>query len=86
MGAAYTSMIAYLISLLMHARYAKKIEEELFPLHYFIFPIILLSAAVGVFYCFGSSFIIRMLFIISGLLYVLLTEKVLLKKLVMHQK
>lgn len=85
-GAAYTSTIAYLISLLMHARYAKKIEKELFPLRYFILPIIFLSAAVVVFYCFESSFIIRMLFIIGGILYVLLTEKELLRKLVINRK
>ena len=37
-AAAYTTLVAYIIAFILHARYAKKIEPELYPLKMFISP------------------------------------------------
>ena len=43
-AAAYTTLASYLISFMLHTRYAKKLEPNLYPLKRFLYPLIELLA------------------------------------------
>lgn len=58
-GAAFTTLIAYIISLSMHYKYARKIEKNLFSIKIFILPIIIVILITGVYYIFLESLIVR---------------------------
>lgn len=59
MAAAYTTLIAYFIAFVLHARYAKKLEDSLYPLKTFIRPIVHITVVVLIFYCFIELWFIR---------------------------
>lgn len=58
-AAAYTTLASYLLAFYLHAKYAKKLENELYPLATFILPIIQILIAVIVFYVFMDCWYIR---------------------------
>lgn len=58
-AAAYTTFVSYFISFVLHARYAKKLEAELYPIRLFIRPIIHIFVTVAIFYLFINKWTIR---------------------------
>ena len=58
-AAAYTTLASYLISFVLHTRYAKKLEPNLYPLKRFIYPLIELLVVTILFYMFEETFAIR---------------------------
>ena len=58
-AAAYTTLASYLISFMLHTRYAKKLEPNLYPLKRFLYPLIELLAMTILFYVFEETFAIR---------------------------
>ena len=58
-AAAYTTLAFYLISFMLHTRYAKKLEPNLYPLKRFLYPLIELLAVTILFYVFEEIFAIR---------------------------
>lgn len=51
-AAAYTTLIAYLVAFILHARYAKKLEKNLYPMHIFIPSLMHILIAIVLFYIF----------------------------------
>jgi len=49
-AAAYTTLISYFVAFVLHARYAKKLKNELYPIKFFIKPILLIAISVATFY------------------------------------
>ncbi len=49
-AAAYTTLVSYLLSFVLHARYAKRLEPDLYPLKFFVPSILQLTVAVLIFY------------------------------------
>ncbi|WOO38851.1 oligosaccharide flippase family protein [Anaerocolumna sp. AGMB13020] len=58
-AAAYTTLAAYLISLILHAIYAKKLEPGLYPIRAFVRPIVLIIISTILFYIFKDYSFIR---------------------------
>lgn len=58
-GAAYTTLISYILSLILHYRYSRKINNEVFGLKQYIFPLIIVFLSVSVFYMFINVWYIR---------------------------
>lgn len=58
-AAAYTSLTSYLIAFVLHARYAKKLEKNLYPLKTFIAPFGQLLITCVIFYCFVEKWYLR---------------------------
>lgn len=67
-GAAYTTLISYLISLFLHYNYSKKINSELFPLKQFFVPSFIVICSIIIFYIFVDSWVIRwgIVFLLTG--------------------
>lgn len=59
MAAAYTTLVSYLVSFVLHYIDGKHINKELFPLKSYVFPMIMVVLCVGVYYVFVDSVIIR---------------------------
>jgi len=58
-AASYTTLASYLVSFVLHSRYAKKLEPTLYPLSTFLRPTIHLLVLVLVFYVFVDQWFIR---------------------------
>ena len=63
-AAAYTTLASYLISFVLHSRYARKLEPNLYPLRQFMEPIIHLLTVTVIFYAFKNQFVIRWLLMV----------------------
>lgn len=75
MAAAYTTLFSYVVALFLHASYAKKMEKDLYPIRYFIVPILEIIIAVFAFYLFMNSFWIRWILAALFVLIEALTHK-----------
>ena len=51
-AAAYTTLAAYLVALILHARYAKKLDKDIYPIKMFLPSLIHIAAATAIFYLF----------------------------------
>lgn len=58
-AAAYTTLVSYLVAFLLHARYAKKLEKDLYPLKHFVDSLVHILIAVLMFYVLMDSPIVR---------------------------
>lgn len=58
-GAAYATLMSYVISLLLNARSSQKLERNLYPLKMFIVPILYLVITTGLFYLLIDSVLYR---------------------------
>lgn len=63
-AAAYTTLASYLISFVLHSRYARKLEPNLYPLGQFMKPILHLLTVTVIFYAFKNQFVIRWLLMV----------------------
>lgn len=64
-AAAYTTLTAYIVSLVMHASYAKKMEKELYPLKMFVRPLIHIGISTALFYALMDRGVIRWVMMLS---------------------
>lgn len=58
-AAAYTTLSSYIISFMLHSRYARKLEPNLYPLKQFINPFVNLLVVTVAFYVFKEQPVIR---------------------------
>ncbi len=58
-AAAYTTLVSYLVAFLLHARYAKKLEKDLYPLKHFADSVVHILIAVLMFYVLMDKPIVR---------------------------
>ena len=58
-AAAYTTLASYFFALILHARYAKRLERELYPIKTFVPSLIQILVAIVFFYCFCDELVIR---------------------------
>lgn len=63
-AAAVTTLVSYIISLVLHYKFAKNINREVFPFKLFLGSLFLLGISIIVFYMFIECFIIR--YIVCG--------------------
>lgn len=49
-AAAYTTLFSYLMAFILHSRYAKKIEPDLYPLKMFIRPLVHIGVVIVLYY------------------------------------
>ena len=57
-AAAYTTLFSYLLAFVLHARYAKKLEPDVYPLKSFVRPLAHIFGAMIVFYLFMNEWYI----------------------------
>lgn len=74
-AAAYTTLASYIISFILHFRYAKKLEPTLYPLLIFVLPFAIIIVSCILFYSFMDNWMARM-----GILLVYLLISTYLKK------
>lgn len=87
MSAAFTTLISYLISFLLHVIYAKKLEPELYPLKTFLGPFAQIIVIVFIFYKFINIWYIRWgLAFIYCIIFVFINRKNIYKIFFIHTK
>lgn len=59
-AAAYTTLVSYLMAFVLHARYAKKMEPDLYPISFFIRPFLNIIVMVIIFYLFLDRCAVRL--------------------------
>jgi O-antigen/teichoic acid export membrane protein len=79
-AAAYTTIVAYMIALLLHANNAKKLEKDLYPIRVFKSAILQLSFTVIVFYIFKEQWYIRWTFLAVYFVFMAIINKKLIKE------
>ena len=58
-AAAFTTVVSYIVSFLLHGIKSKKLEPELYPLTFFCIPVIEIASASILFYIFVDNLFIR---------------------------
>lgn len=59
MGAAFTTLFSYIVSFLMHYRYSKKLNSELYPFKIYLLPLAIVTLMTIVSYVFLDVWIVR---------------------------
>lgn len=80
-AAAYTTLASYSFAFILHSRYAKKIEPEVYPLKTFVRPLVHIVISVGLFYLFKEQWIIRWIIIIVYIVCMLYRERKRIKEI-----
>lgn len=58
-AAAYTTLVSYIITAILHSIYAKKLEPTLYPLRYFLLPMLQILIGTVLFYLFQEQWYLR---------------------------
>lgn len=58
-AAAYTTLVSYFLAFVLHSRYAKKLEKNLYPFRIFIRPLCHVLISMIAFYCFLDRGLVR---------------------------
>jgi len=74
-AAAYTTLVSYILAFVLHARYSKKLEPDIYPLKSFKRPILHISASVVLFYMLNLYALVRWGIVIIYILLMLIREK-----------
>lgn len=74
-GAAYTTLISYVISLGLHMLYSKRLNRYVFPVKNFIFPCATVGACLVVFYLFMNILWVRWIVAIGVMVITLYLER-----------
>ena len=74
-AAAYSTLFSYFISLLLHERFSKILNPQLYPISYFILPFIKLTVLVGLYYLTVNNLFLRLLIITLFLILEIVTYK-----------
>ncbi len=81
-GAAYTTLISYILSFILHFIYARKLNRELFPIKSFLTPCLVILITVGIFYVFNELWYVRWGVALAMLLCYLVKEREMLNSLI----
>lgn len=73
-AAAYTTLISYLVSFVLHAHKSKKLEPDLYSIKYFALPLLEIGIATVVFYVFMDNAIVRWVIVVLYVLAMLVKE------------
>lgn len=84
-GAAYSTLISYALSLILHYIYSRRLNRSLFPMKQLLLPLLVLSMIVVVFYMCINLWPIRWFVGILSLLLMIIKERKFLKY-VLNQK
>lgn len=74
-AAAYTTLVAYIVAFVLHARYAKKIEPELYPLKMFVSPLLQIAIFTIIYYLTLDLWIVRWGILVIYLILILIKER-----------
>ena len=74
-AAAYTTIISYVLSLVLHSRYAKRLEPDIYPLKTFIRPILHVLLTTGLFYILMDMPMLRLSLMVVYLAAMLFRER-----------
>ena len=74
-AAAFTTLISYLVSFILHAYKSKKLEPDLYSISYFAFPLIEIVIATVLFYVFMDNAIVRWVIVIIYVVAMLAKER-----------
>lgn len=74
-AAAYTTLISYLVSFVLHAHKSKELEPDLYPIKYFALPLMEIAAATILFYVFMDNIIVRWFGVILYVLAMVIKER-----------
>jgi len=74
-AAAYTTLVSYILAFVLHARYSKKLDPDIYPLKSFKRPILHISASVVLFYMLNLYALVRWGIVIIYILLMLIREK-----------
>ncbi len=85
-AAAYTTLISYLISFILHSNYALKLEPNIYPLNTFVPYIIQVIIATVIFYIFIDIWYVRWLLMVIYFIGVCIKEKETIFKLILNIK
>lgn len=85
-GAAYSTLISYGLSLLLHYIYSRKINDKIIPLNKIAFPMIFMAIIVIIFYLFENSWIVRWSIALACLVILIFKEKKFLFELIREKK
>lgn len=72
-AASVTTLISYLLALLLHHKYSKKIEKELFPLKIILKYLLVVISFTGLFYLISEFMVLRWLILVLLLIIIVLT-------------
>ena len=85
-GAAYSTLISYCISLILHMAYSRRLNRRVIPIQNIILPLLILGCIVIVFYIFMNQWIIRWIVALLCLIILLLKERRYIKQTIMENK
>lgn len=85
-GAAYTTLISYGLSLILHYAYSKKLNKEVFPVRNIAMPVIIIVGIVLCFYIFIDEWMIRWGIALLCFVFLLIKERKFLLKIVKGER
>ena len=74
-AAAYTTLISYFVAFVLHSRYAKQIEPNIYPLKMFVAPLLQVAVAIAIYYPLLNFWILRGGILVIYLIFVLIKER-----------
>ena len=75
MAAAYTTLFCYIVSFVLHTKYARKLNHEVLPLCQYVTPIIHVTASTVLFYIFIETVVFRWLLTVIYVAAMILAER-----------
>jgi len=82
-GAAYTTLISYILSFVLHSLYAKFLNKELYSIKIFILPAIAILGAIISFYVYIDRPLVRWMLVFVSVIVVAYKERKLLIRLLL---
>ena len=74
-AAAYTTLASYFVAFILHSRYAKKIEPDIYPLKMFALPLLHVGGAIILYYPLLNFWTLRWGILFVYLIIVLIKER-----------
>lgn len=74
-AAAYTTLVSYFVAFILHSRYAKKIEPDIYPLKMFALPLLHVGGAIILYYPLLNFWTLRWGILFVYLIIVLIKER-----------
>lgn len=74
-GAAYSTLLSYILSLILHYVYARKLNKTVLPIKQFVIPLVIIVFAVIIFYLFIDNWVIRWIVAFSCAILLAIKEK-----------
>ena len=74
-AAAYTTLVSYFVAFILHSRYAKKIEPDIYPLKMFALPLLHVGGAIILYYPLLNFWTLRWGILFVYLIIILIKER-----------